>query len=195
MPADDGDLSFRKALDYMGLEAGSADAGYSRRRRLCRQLHQFYVMSDLRRTAADDPERATRWPTRCACWSFRGPNPSSSRPKPRVWMKFFTAAGAEWRESGCSMCLGMNGDVVPAGQAVRQHQQSQFRRPSGCRRAHGTCQPADRSGIGRFGRAKLPTRGRCLRNPDQYRQYRFKDLSMEKVANESTPRTVVMTAG
>jgi len=27
----------------------------------------------------------------------------------------FTAAGAEWRESGCSMCLGMNGDTVPPG--------------------------------------------------------------------------------
>ena len=28
----------------------------------------------------------------------------------------FTAAGAEWRESGCSMCLGMNGDTVGRGQ-------------------------------------------------------------------------------
>ena len=27
----------------------------------------------------------------------------------------FKAAGAEWRESGCSMCLGMNGDIVPRG--------------------------------------------------------------------------------
>jgi 3-isopropylmalate/(R)-2-methylmalate dehydratase large subunit len=25
-------------------------------------------------------------------------------------------SGAEWRESGCSMCLGMNGDTVPSGQ-------------------------------------------------------------------------------
>jgi 3-isopropylmalate/(R)-2-methylmalate dehydratase large subunit len=30
--------------------------------------------------------------------------------------KVFTDAGAEWRESGCSMCLGMNGDLVAAGQ-------------------------------------------------------------------------------
>lgn len=29
--------------------------------------------------------------------------------------KIFEAAGASWRESGCSMCLGMNGDTVPAG--------------------------------------------------------------------------------
>jgi 3-isopropylmalate/(R)-2-methylmalate dehydratase large subunit len=28
----------------------------------------------------------------------------------------FKAAGADWRESGCSMCIGMNGDTVPAGQ-------------------------------------------------------------------------------
>ena len=30
--------------------------------------------------------------------------------------KVFTDAGAEWRESGCSMCLGMNGDLVDKGQ-------------------------------------------------------------------------------
>jgi 3-isopropylmalate/(R)-2-methylmalate dehydratase large subunit len=27
----------------------------------------------------------------------------------------FKSAGADWRESGCSMCLGMNGDTVEAG--------------------------------------------------------------------------------
>ena len=29
--------------------------------------------------------------------------------------QIFKSAGAEWRESGCSMCLGMNGDVVAPG--------------------------------------------------------------------------------
>ncbi len=29
--------------------------------------------------------------------------------------EIFRAAGCEWRESGCSMCLAMNGDAVPAG--------------------------------------------------------------------------------
>jgi 3-isopropylmalate/(R)-2-methylmalate dehydratase large subunit len=28
----------------------------------------------------------------------------------------FKTAGADWRESGCSMCLGMNGDTIAAGQ-------------------------------------------------------------------------------
>jgi len=27
----------------------------------------------------------------------------------------FKAAGFEWRESGCSMCVGMNGDLMAAG--------------------------------------------------------------------------------
>lgn len=30
--------------------------------------------------------------------------------------QIFLDAGAEWRESGCSMCLGMNGDLVGRGQ-------------------------------------------------------------------------------
>ena len=30
--------------------------------------------------------------------------------------RIFTDAGAEWRESGCSMCIGMNGDLVDKGQ-------------------------------------------------------------------------------
>ena len=30
--------------------------------------------------------------------------------------QIFIQAGAEWREPGCSMCLGMNGDTISAGQ-------------------------------------------------------------------------------
>jgi 3-isopropylmalate/(R)-2-methylmalate dehydratase large subunit len=30
--------------------------------------------------------------------------------------QIFRDAGAEWRESGCSMCIGMNGDTVASGQ-------------------------------------------------------------------------------
>ena len=30
--------------------------------------------------------------------------------------RIFTAAGFEWREPGCSMCLAMNPDKVPAGE-------------------------------------------------------------------------------
>ena len=30
--------------------------------------------------------------------------------------KIFTEAGLEWRESGCSMCVGMNGDLIASGE-------------------------------------------------------------------------------
>jgi 3-isopropylmalate/(R)-2-methylmalate dehydratase large subunit len=30
--------------------------------------------------------------------------------------KIFTDAGFEWRDAGCSMCIGMNDDVLPAGE-------------------------------------------------------------------------------
>jgi 3-isopropylmalate/(R)-2-methylmalate dehydratase large subunit len=30
--------------------------------------------------------------------------------------QIFLNAGFEWREPGCSMCLGANGDIVPSGQ-------------------------------------------------------------------------------
>jgi len=30
--------------------------------------------------------------------------------------KIFREAGFEWRDAGCSMCLGMNPDVLPSGQ-------------------------------------------------------------------------------
>lgn len=30
--------------------------------------------------------------------------------------KIFVAAGFEWRDSGCSMCIGMNDDVLPSGE-------------------------------------------------------------------------------
>jgi 3-isopropylmalate/(R)-2-methylmalate dehydratase large subunit len=30
--------------------------------------------------------------------------------------EIFRAAGAEWRQPGCSMCIGMNGDLLEPGQ-------------------------------------------------------------------------------
>jgi 3-isopropylmalate/(R)-2-methylmalate dehydratase large subunit len=30
--------------------------------------------------------------------------------------KIFRAAGFEWRDAGCSMCIGMNSDVLPSGE-------------------------------------------------------------------------------
>jgi len=46
--------------------------------------------------------------------------PGSGRVKRQAELegldKVFTAAGFEWREAGCSMCLGMNPDTLSPGQ-------------------------------------------------------------------------------
>ena len=51
----------------------------------------------------------------CARSSCPARSRSSAKPKRAGSRKVFIDAGAEWRESGCSMCLGMNGDLVAAG--------------------------------------------------------------------------------
>jgi len=41
--------------------------------------------------------------------------------------KVFTAAGLTWAESGCSMCIGINGDVVPPGERCASTTNRNFR--------------------------------------------------------------------
>ena len=36
--------------------------------------------------------------------------------EPEGLHRVFRAAGAEWRESGCSMCVGINGDTASPGE-------------------------------------------------------------------------------
>ena len=55
----------------------------------------------------------------------------------------FQAAGAEWREAGCSMCIAMNGDQLAPGQYAVIDQQPQLRGPPGQGRPHLPGQPAD----------------------------------------------------
>ena len=50
--------------------------------------------------------------------------------------KVFLAAGFEWREPGCSMCLAMNPDKLAAGRALRVDLEPQLRGPPGPGRAH-----------------------------------------------------------
>ena len=38
------------------------------------------------------------------------------RPRPRASTQIFTAAGFDWREPGCSMCLAMNPDKLAPGE-------------------------------------------------------------------------------
>ena len=71
-------------------------------------------IEDLRAVA--DILRAARWPTACGCWSFRVRCGYARRPKAEGLGEIFTAAGAEWRQAGCSMCLGMNPDQLAPGE-------------------------------------------------------------------------------
>ncbi|MBX6373075.1 MAG: 3-isopropylmalate dehydratase large subunit, partial [Acetobacteraceae bacterium] len=41
--------------------------------------------------------------------------------------RIFKEAGFEWRESGCSMCVGMNGDLVGAGKRCASTSNRNFR--------------------------------------------------------------------
>ena len=50
--------------------------------------------------------------------------------------RIFKAAGFEWREPGCSMCLAMNADKLAAGGALRLDLEPQFRGPAGLQGPH-----------------------------------------------------------
>jgi 3-isopropylmalate/(R)-2-methylmalate dehydratase large subunit len=51
--------------------------------------------------------------------------------------RIFREAGFEWREPGCSMCLGMNPDIVPAGKRCASTSNRNFEGRQGtCSRTH-----------------------------------------------------------
>jgi 3-isopropylmalate/(R)-2-methylmalate dehydratase large subunit len=98
----------------MGLEAGTP----------LREVHVDTVfvgsctngrIEDLR--AAPPPcSRGVRSPTGCGCSSCPDRLGFGSRPRAEGLHEVFTAAGAEWRLPGCSMCLGMNPDQLAPGE-------------------------------------------------------------------------------
>ncbi len=69
--------------------------------------------------------------------------------------RIFREAGFDWRVAGCSMCLGMNPDILAAGRTLRLDLQPQLRGPPGARRAH----PPRVSPDGRRGRHRGALRG------------------------------------
>ena len=50
--------------------------------------------------------------------------------------KIFMAAGFDWREPGCSMCLAMNDDRLKPRRALRLDLEPQFRGPPGLQGPH-----------------------------------------------------------
>jgi 3-isopropylmalate/(R)-2-methylmalate dehydratase large subunit len=113
VPDKPSDPSFKKALDYMRVATGKPLTGTS--------VDTVFLgsctnsrLSDLRQAAELLEGRKVADGVRMLVV------PGSQQIKRQAEAigldRIFVAAGAEWRESGCSMCLGMNGDTVGNGQ-------------------------------------------------------------------------------
>ena len=74
--------------------------------------------------------------------------------------RVFIDAGAEWRESGCSMCLGMNGDQVGAGQYAVSTSNRNFEGRQGAGARTLLASPLTAAACARHAGAS-PTRANC----------------------------------
>ncbi len=111
VPSSD-DPSFRKALEYMQIEPGKPMTGQS--------VDVVFVGSCTNGRLSDIEEVARILEGRRVADGVRMlVVPGSQQVKLEAEQKgldrIIAGAGAEWREAGCSMCIGMNGDTVPAG--------------------------------------------------------------------------------
>ncbi len=102
-----------KALGYMGFAGGEALAG--------RPVDVVFVgsctnsrLSDLR--AAAQVLRGRRVHPRVRMLVVPGSQQVKQQAEAEGIDAIVRAAGAEWREPGCSMCIAMNGDLVAPGQ-------------------------------------------------------------------------------
>ena len=112
VPDNPGDAGFRKALDYMQIEAGKPLTEYS--------VDVVFVgsctnsrLSDLQQAA--DIIKGRQVADGVTMLVVPGSQQIKQQAEALGLDKIFEAAGASWRESGCSMCIGMNGDTVAPG--------------------------------------------------------------------------------
>ena len=113
VPADNGDPGFRQALDYMGLEPGQSMQKTP--------VDVVFVGSCTNSRLPDLRAAANVLKGRKVADSVRmlvvpGSEIIKQQAEAEGLHEIFIAAGAEWREAGCSMCLGMNGDILQPGQ-------------------------------------------------------------------------------
>ncbi|HWJ06926.1 MAG TPA: 3-isopropylmalate dehydratase large subunit [Steroidobacteraceae bacterium] len=113
VPERPGDAVFAKSLDYMGLQPGEALAE--------KPVQVVFIgsctnarLSDLE--AAANVLRGRKVAPGVRALIVPGSQQIKRQAEALGLARVFQDAGAEWRESGCSMCLGMNGDLVDAGQ-------------------------------------------------------------------------------
>ncbi|MCH8866754.1 MAG: 3-isopropylmalate dehydratase large subunit [Proteobacteria bacterium] len=113
VPDGSGDPSFRKALEYMQVTPGKPLTDTA--------VDVVFVgsctnsrLSDLQQAA--DILKGHRVADGVRMLVVPGSQSIKKAAEAIGLDRVFTEAGAEWRESGCSMCIGMNGDTVASGQ-------------------------------------------------------------------------------
>ena len=101
------------ALAYMGLQGGRPIAGT--------RIDRVFIGSctnsrlpDLRRAARIVEGR--RVAPHVEAWVVPGSERTKSQAEAEGLHEVFLAAGLQWREPGCSLCVGANGELVPEGQ-------------------------------------------------------------------------------
>lgn len=104
--------SFTKSLEYMGLDAGSSLLG--------KAIDYVFIgsctnarMEDLRLVA--EMVKGKSKAANVEVWVVPGSKQVEEQARKEGLDKIFEAAGFELRSPGCSACLGMNEDKVPAG--------------------------------------------------------------------------------
>jgi 3-isopropylmalate/(R)-2-methylmalate dehydratase large subunit len=112
IPARSNDAAFDQALAYMGFEAGAMLKDQA--------VNVVFLgsctngrLSDLRAAAA--VLRGRKIAPSVQMLVVPGSQSVKRAAEAEGLHHVFLDAGAEWRESGCSMCLGMNGDLVAKG--------------------------------------------------------------------------------
>jgi len=112
VPERPGDEVFAKALAYMGLQPGEELRG--------KPVQVVFIGSCTNARISDLELAAKVLKGRKVAPGVHalivpGSQQIKREAEERGLAKIFVDAGADWRESGCSMCLGMNGDTVEAG--------------------------------------------------------------------------------
>jgi 3-isopropylmalate/(R)-2-methylmalate dehydratase large subunit len=112
IPEKTGDAMFDKALHYMGFHGGDAMLG--------KAVDVVFIgsctngrLGDLQ--AAAQILKGRKVASGVHLLIVPGSQEIKRQAEAEGLAAIFKAAGADWRESGCSMCLGMNGDTVAAG--------------------------------------------------------------------------------
>ncbi len=73
-------------------------------------------ISDLRQAAT--LIKGQTFARACASWSCPGSQQVKTQAEQEGIADIFRAAGADWREAGCSMCIAMNGDQGEPGEYI-----------------------------------------------------------------------------